>query len=81
VADASPASRAGLRAGDWLLALDDSRHADSWAPVRRGAGARGNLVPDAWFAALAIESGSEWVTTDRDYARFPDLHWRHPLDA
>ena len=43
------------------------------------AGVRGNLVPDAWFAALAIESGSEWVTTDRDYARFPGLRWRHPL--
>ncbi len=42
------------------------------------ADARGNLVPDAWFAALAIESGCEWVTLDRDYARFPDLRWRVP---
>ena len=32
---------------------------------------RGNLVPDAYLAALAIESGSEWITTDRDYSRFP----------
>ena len=31
-------------------------------------------------AALAIESGCEFVTTDRDYARFPGLRWRHPLD-
>jgi len=23
----------------------------------------GNLVPDAWYAALAIESGSEWIFT------------------
>lgn len=45
----------------------------------RRAGAKGNLVPDAFLAALAIESGSEWVTTDRDYARFPGLRWRHPL--
>ena len=43
-------------------------------------GARGNLVPDAWYAALAIESGCEWITTDRDYARFPGLRWRVPLD-
>lgn len=43
------------------------------------ANARGNLVPDAWLAALAIESGCEWITTDRDYARFPGLRWRHPL--
>jgi len=43
------------------------------------AGARGNLVADAYFAALAIESGTEWITTDRDYARFPGLRYRHPL--
>ncbi|MBI3982316.1 MAG: type II toxin-antitoxin system VapC family toxin, partial [Gemmatimonadetes bacterium] len=41
--------------------------------------ARGNLVPDAYFAALAIEWGCEWMTTDRDYARFPGLKWAHPL--
>ncbi len=40
----------------------------------------GNLVPDAYFAALAIESGSEWITTDRDYSRFPRLRWRHPFE-
>lgn len=44
----------------------------------READARGNLVPDAWFAAMAIEAGCEWVTLDRDYARFPGLKWRSP---
>jgi len=39
----------------------------------------GNLVQDAWFAALAIESGCEWITTDRDYARFDGLRWRAPF--
>ena len=39
----------------------------------------GNLVPDAWFAALAIEAGCEWITTDRDYSRFPGLRWRRPF--
>jgi toxin-antitoxin system PIN domain toxin len=43
------------------------------------ADARGNLVPDAYFAALAIESGSEWITTDLDFSRFEGLKWRHPL--
>jgi uncharacterized protein len=43
------------------------------------AKATGNLAQDAWFAALAIESGCEWITTDRDYARFPGLTWRVPL--
>ncbi len=44
------------------------------------ARARGNLVPDAWLAALAIESGSEWITTDGDFQRFPGLVSRHPLE-
>jgi toxin-antitoxin system PIN domain toxin len=39
---------------------------------------RGPLVTDAWFAALAIEWGCEWVTFDRDYARFPGLRWSMP---
>ncbi len=42
-------------------------------------GARGNLVADAYLAALAIENGCEFITTDRDFARFPSLRWRHPL--
>jgi len=43
--------------------------------------AKGNLVADAFLAAIAIENGCEWITTDGDYARFPGLRWRHPLDA
>jgi len=39
---------------------------------------RGSLVSDAWYAALAIESGCEWITLDRDYSRFPGLKWRTP---
>jgi uncharacterized protein len=42
------------------------------------AGARGPLVVDAWFAALAIEHGCAWISYDRDYARFPGLDWRRP---
>lgn len=42
-------------------------------------GAKGHLVADAYHAALVIESGSEWITTDRDFSRFPGLRWRHPL--
>ncbi len=39
---------------------------------------RGPRISDAWFAALAIEWGCEWVTLDRDYARFPGLKWQPP---
>ncbi|MCG8454754.1 MAG: type II toxin-antitoxin system VapC family toxin [Holophagales bacterium] len=55
------------------------RHWGIFLGLCRGAGGRGNLNPDAYLAALAIESGSDWITTDRDFARFPGLRWRHPL--
>jgi toxin-antitoxin system PIN domain toxin len=42
--------------------------------------AKGNVVPDAYHAALAMEWGCEWVTLDRGFSRFPGLRWRHPLD-
>ena len=55
-------------------------HWEIFARLCRDAGAKGNLVPDAFFAALAIESGSEWVTSDRDYSRVRGLRWRHPFE-
>jgi toxin-antitoxin system PIN domain toxin len=55
------------------------RHWPIFKRLCETVGARGNLIPDAFLAALAIDSGSEWITTDRDYSRFPGLHWRHPL--
>ena len=38
----------------------------------------GRRVTDTWYAALAIEWGCEWITFDREYARFPGLRWRLP---
>ena len=55
------------------------RHWDLFRDLCRRADAKGNLVQDAWFAALAMESGCEWMTTDRDFARFEGLHWRAPI--
>ena len=52
------------------------RHWSIFTNLCRNANATGNLVHYAWFAALAIESGCEWITNDRDYARFPGLRWR-----
>jgi len=59
-----------------VLVHPGERH---WTIFRRlcvDADARGNLVPDAWFAALAIEWGCEWVTLDRGFGRFAGLRWR-----
>ena len=57
-----------------------STHWSLFTDLCSRADARGNLVTDAWFAALALESGCTWITTDRDFAKFPGLKWRHPLD-
>lgn len=69
-----------LRTQDNCMSLSPGeRHWDIFERLCRSANARGNLIPDAFLAALAIEHGAEWITTDRDYARFPGLKWRHPL--
>ena len=56
------------------------RHWAIFKHLCQASNVRGNLVPDAYLAALAIESGSEWITMDGDYARFPGLRWRRPFD-
>lgn len=56
-----------------------ARHWEIFRRLAVEAGARGNLLPDAYLAAMAIENGCEWITTDRDYSRFRGLRWRHPL--
>ena len=59
----------------------DIHHWKIFCELCNSASARGNLISDAYHAALAIESGCEWITTDRDFARFKNLKWRHPFDT
>ena len=54
------------------------RHWDLFSRLCTKADTRGSRVTDAWLAALAIEWGCEWITLDRDYARFPGLKWQVP---
>ena len=63
-----------------VLVEPGTRHWDLFRGLCLEIGAKGNLVPDAYFAAMAIESGCEWITTDRDFSRFTGLRWRHPLN-
>ncbi|MFI7703279.1 type II toxin-antitoxin system VapC family toxin [Nonomuraea sp. NPDC049480] len=56
------------------------RHWEIFVKLCLKAGARGKLVPDAYLAALAIEHGCDFVTCDRDFARFEGLRWRSPLN-
>jgi uncharacterized protein len=41
-------------------------------------GIRGNLVPDAYIAALCLANGARLATRDRGFARFPGLRWFDP---
>jgi hypothetical protein len=54
------------------------RHWSIFARLCRLTRAVGNAIPDAYLAAMAIESGSEMVTGDRGFARFPGLRWQDP---
>ncbi|MGD1083208.1 MAG: type II toxin-antitoxin system VapC family toxin [Verrucomicrobiota bacterium] len=63
------------------LVAPGPRHWQIFTGLCHSLSAAGNLVPDVWFAALAIESDCEWITTDRAYERFPGLRWRHPLSG
>ena len=56
------------------------RHWEIYREICQRAEVRGNLVFDAAHAALTIENNCVWITADRDFARFPGLRWRHPLD-
>ena len=78
-----------LIALNYAKTIRDQPHAHVVAPgarfwpifedLCRKTGASGKLVPDAYLAALAIEHGCEFVSTDKDFRRFPGLRWRHPL--
>ena len=46
----------------------------------RSTGATGKLVADAQHATIALEHGCTMVSADKDFARFPELKWLHPLD-
>jgi predicted nucleic acid-binding protein len=54
------------------------RHWRIFRQLCEGANVRGKLVADAAHAAVAIESGCEWVSADTDFSRFaPPLRWMH----
>jgi toxin-antitoxin system PIN domain toxin len=61
-----------------VIVAPGPRHWDIFVGLLEKASAIGNLVADAWHAALAIEHGCEWISDDADFARFPGLRWRRP---
>jgi len=71
--------RALLEQPNATVVTPGERHWSIFEAVCRQSRATGNLVQDAWFAALSIEAGAEWITTDGDYARFAGLNSRAPF--
>ncbi|MBV6508068.1 MAG: tRNA(fMet)-specific endonuclease VapC [Acidimicrobiales bacterium] len=63
-----------------VAVIPGPRHWAAFEDLCRAVEARGNLVPDAYLAAVAIDHGAVWCSADRGFARFPGLRWEHPLD-
>ncbi len=80
----SPAT-AWERVSDWLAAPvawtpePGPEHARILGELVARHDVRGNLVPDAMLAALAIEHGLTLCSSDTDFARFPGVRWEDPL--
>ncbi len=80
-----PPAAAWERVMDWISApvawipQPGPEYARILGEVINGHDVRGNLVPDATLAALAIEHGLTLCSTDTDFARFTALRWVNPL--
>jgi len=78
-------SKAWKQVDDWLtcpvawIPQPTERHREILGSFLTDTLGRSNLVPDAHLAALAIEHGLTLCSTDRDFARFPNLRWEDPL--
>ena len=74
------------RVESWLgqpcvrIVVPTDAHWEIFQTQIREASATGNLVSDAHLAALAIEHASVLYSTDRDFARFPSLKWKNPIE-
>ncbi len=73
------------RVTDWLAApaawtpVPGPEHARLLGELVTRHDARGNLVPDAMLAALALEHGLIVCSTDADFARFTEVRWTNPV--
>jgi toxin-antitoxin system PIN domain toxin len=79
------AAQAADQVDDWLGAPrawvpePSPRYAQVLTDLLRTHDVRGPLVPDAQLAALAIDHAVAVVSTDTDFARFPEIRWINPL--
>ncbi|MCA3181496.1 MAG: PIN domain-containing protein [Burkholderiaceae bacterium] len=74
------ALRAWLSHPGCRLLAESASHLDLWRELVERAGVVGGAVHDARIAAICLgHSVDELWSSDRDFARFPDLRTRDPL--
>ena len=62
------------------IVAEGDQHWSHFSALCRQLQLRGNLVPDAHLAAIALDHRAELITFDRGFARFPRLRWRCLLE-
>lgn len=78
-------TQAWAQVADWLAAgtawipPPTERHPEILGGLVTTYQLRGNLVPDAQLATMAIERGLTLYSADTDFARFRELRWENPL--
>jgi uncharacterized protein len=79
------ARTAWARVADWLdaapawIPAPGERYGEILGELVTRHDVRGNLVPDAQLAALALEHGLAIASADTDFARFTEIRWENPL--
>ncbi len=69
-----------IRSAEQAVCLAPGRnHWDLFLQCVQSISAQGNIIPDAYHAALALEWDCDWVTADKGFRRFKGLRVRHPL--
>ena len=54
--------------------MPGARHWNIFTKLCKKVNSTGNLIPDTYLAALAIEAEAEWITADHDFKVFePEL--------
>ena len=79
IADAWEQVRGWLSCEPVWVPQPTERHADVLSGLLVQSGVYANLVPDAHFAALALEHGLTVCSTDSDFSKFKNLKWLNPL--
>ena len=82
-----PAGSAWQQVEEWLdcesvwIPEPSARYREILGQLIEQVSPTGNLIPDTYLAALALDHGSSVASTDGDFGRFPGLRWENPITA